>query len=420
MQGTNWKRNAGVFIGSQSISLFGSALVQFAITWYITLTTQSGIYMTISIACSLLPLLFVSPFAGVWADRYDRKKLIVISDGTIAVSTLLLAIVYLLGYKPLWLLYAVTVIRSVGGAVQSPSINALIPSMVPEDQLTRINGINSSMQSMLQLVAPALAGAILTAVGSIEIVLFIDVVTAAIAIMIMLRFLKIPQTERHASAKASYLVEIREGLRYIGRHGYLKHLLCYVFLICFLIAPVAFLTPLQVVRSYGTETWKMTASQMAYTGGMMAGGLLISVWAGLKNRNHTMGFSIILMGLSTVALGLGLPFWLYLSLTVIIGITMPFFNTPAVVMLQERVDTVYIGRVFSVISMVNGAMMPLGMMLFGPLSDTVSIELLLILTGIAIILGALVLLMDKTLRAVGIPNRKPEINSQDVGVRTDF
>lgn len=408
MQATNWKKNAGVFIGSQSISLFGSALVQFAITWYITLTTKSGIYMTISIACSLLPLLFVSPFAGVWADRYDRKKLVMFSDGTIAISTLLLAIVYLLGYKPLWLLYVVAVIRSIGGAVQSPAVNALIPSMVPEEQLTRINGINSSMQAMLQLVAPALAGAILTVVGSIEVVLFIDVVTAAIAIIIMLLFLKIPQTERHAPTTTSYLTEMREGLRYIGQHGYLKHLLYYVFLICFLIAPVAFLTPLQVVRSYGTETWKMTTSQMAYTGGMMAGGILISVWAGLKNRIHTMGFSIILMGLSTIALGLGLPFWLYLSLTVVIGISMPFVNTPAIVTLQERVDTMYIGRVFSVISMVNGAVMPLGMMLFGPLSDTVSIELLLILTGTAIVLGALVVLRDKTLRAVGFPRLKAE------------
>lgn len=408
MQATIWKKNALVFIGSQSISLFGSALVQFAITWHITLTTQSGVYMTISIACSLLPLLFVSPFAGVWADRYDRKKLIMLSDGAIAASTLALALVYLSGYQPLWLLYVVAVIRSIGGAVQTPAVGALIPSMVPEDQLTRINGLNSSVQSMLQLVAPALAGAILTIIGSIEIVLFIDVVTAALAIVIMLRFLNIPKQEKKASQETGYLEEIREGLRYIGRYGYLKHLLLYVFLICFMIAPVAFLTPLQVVRTYGTETWKMTAAEMAYTGGMMAGGLLISVWAGLKNRIHTMGFSIALMGLCTITLGLGFPLWLYLAFMVVIGITMPLVNTPAIVMLQERVDTQYMGRVFSVISMVNGAVMPLGMMLFGPLSDSVPIELLLMLTGVLTIAIAIAALTDKTLRAVGLPKAQEQ------------
>lgn len=411
MKAINWKKNAGVFIGSQSISLFGSSLVQFAITWYITLTTQSGIYMTISIACSLLPLLFVSPFAGVWADRYDRKKLIMLSDGLIALSTLALAVAFLLGYESLWLLFAVSVIRSIGGAVQSPAVSALIPSIVPEEQLTRINGINSSVQSMLQLVSPALAGAILTAVGAMEVVLLIDVVTAAIAIVIMLRFLKIPDMERAAPAAGgqSYAKEMLEGLRYIGRHGYLKRLLGYVFLICFLIAPVAFLTPLQVVRSYGAETWKMTASQMAYTGGMMAGGLLISVWAGLKNRIHTMGLAVALMGASTMALGLGLPLWLYLSFTVVSGIAMPFVNTPAIVLLQEKVDKEYLGRIFSVISMVNGAMMPLGMMVFGPLADVVSIELLLLITGAVIALGAAAVLTDKTIKAAGIS--KPRVQT---------
>lgn len=406
MQATSWKKNAGIFIGSQSISLFGSSLVQFAITWYITLTTRSGIFMTISIACSLLPLVLISPFAGVWADRYDRKRLIIISDAAIAISTLLLAVVYWLGYEALWLLYVVTVIRSIGGAVQMPAVNALIPSMVPEDQLTRINGLNSSVQSMLQLVAPALAGAILTTVGSFEVVLFIDVVTAAIAIFIMLYFLKIPQVDRQNAALTGHFTEIREGMRYIGHHNYLKHLLGYVFLLCFLIAPVAFLTPLQVVRSYGSETWKITSSQMAYTGGMMIGGLLISIWAGFKNRIHTMTFSIVFMGLATIALGLGCPFWLYLVLTSINGIAMPFINTPAIVMLQERVEPAYMGRVFSVISMVNGAMMPLGMMLFGPLSDTVAIESMLIITGSVIFLSAFIVLMDKSLQAVGVRKEK--------------
>lgn len=403
---TQWKKNAAVFVGSQSISLFGSSLVQFALTWYITLTTQSGVSMTISIACSLLPLLFISPYAGVWADRYDRKKLIVWSDAIIALSTLLLAVVFLTGYKPLWLLYAVTVVRSIGGAIQSPAVSALIPSLVPEDQLTRINGISGSVQSLLSLAAPALAGAILSLAGSIEVVLFLDVITAALAIFIILRFLRVPQTERKEGSAKGYGREMLEGLRYIGRHGYLVHLLLYVCVICFLIAPVSFLTPLQVVRTYGEETWKMTASQMAFTGGMLAGGLLISVWAGLKNRVHTVTLAIVVMGAFTFLLGTGVPLWAYLALTVGIGIMMPFFNTPAIVILQERVENAYLGRVFSVISMVNGAMMPLGMLLFGPLSDSVPIEVLLMVTGGLIVLGSIVLAFDRTLKAVGLPREK--------------
>ncbi len=101
----DWKKNSILFLTSQTISLFGSMLVQYAITWYITLTTQSGDMMTISIICGFLPSFFISPFAGVWADRYNRKMLIVISDSLIAISTLILAIIFLLGYDAPWMLF---------------------------------------------------------------------------------------------------------------------------------------------------------------------------------------------------------------------------------------------------------------------------------------------------------------------------
>lgn len=72
----NWKRDVILFLVGQTISLFGSSLVQYAIMWHITLETQSGTMMTIFIICGFLPTFFLSPFAGVWADRYNRKKLL--------------------------------------------------------------------------------------------------------------------------------------------------------------------------------------------------------------------------------------------------------------------------------------------------------------------------------------------------------
>ena len=84
----DWKRNTILFLTSQTLSLFGTSLVQYAILWYITLNTQSGVMMTIYIICGFLPTFFLSPFAGVWADRYNRKLLIMLSDSMIALSTL--------------------------------------------------------------------------------------------------------------------------------------------------------------------------------------------------------------------------------------------------------------------------------------------------------------------------------------------
>ena len=88
----NWKQNVTLFLTSQTISLIGSLFVQYAILWRIT---QSGVMMTLAIISGFIPSLFITPFAGVWADRYDRKKLIIISDALIASVTLIMAIIYL-------------------------------------------------------------------------------------------------------------------------------------------------------------------------------------------------------------------------------------------------------------------------------------------------------------------------------------
>ena len=94
-----WQRQTALFLGSQTISLFGSSLVQYAIFWYLTLETQSGVIMTLSTIFGFLPTFFISPFAGVWADRYNRKRLIVLSDGIIALSTLVLVLLFLAGQR---------------------------------------------------------------------------------------------------------------------------------------------------------------------------------------------------------------------------------------------------------------------------------------------------------------------------------
>ena len=84
----NWKRNIILFLSSQTISLFGSSLVQYAIMWHITLTTESGMMMTLFIICGFIPTFILSPVAGVWADRYNRKILIILADGLIATVNL--------------------------------------------------------------------------------------------------------------------------------------------------------------------------------------------------------------------------------------------------------------------------------------------------------------------------------------------
>lgn len=396
-----WQKKIILFLSSQTISLFGSSLVQYAIMWYITLNTQSGVMMMISIICGFLPTFFVSPFAGVWADRFNRKLLIIASDTFIATSTLVLAILFLLGYDSLWLMFMVSAIRSVGTGIQTPAVGAILPQIVPEDQLTKVNATNGSIQSLVMLVSPMASGALLT-IAPIEVIFFVDVVTAAIAVLIMTVLVHVPV---HAKALqkqvTSYFDDALVGIRYIRDHKFIKSMFAFFAVFFFAAAPVAFLTPLQTTRTFGNDVWRLTAIEIVFSIGTMAGGILLASWQGFKNRIHTMVFSSVLIGVFTFALGVTPIFWLYLVFMAVVGLAIPLFNTPAFVLLQEKVENDFMGRVFGVLGMISSIMMPIGMLVFGPLADVIDIELMLIGTGLVMLLIGFILLCNKAIVSEG-------------------
>ncbi|MFB6467033.1 MFS transporter [Cytobacillus sp. Hz8] len=401
----SWKKNIILFLSSQTISLFGSSLVQYAIMWYITLHTKSGVMMTIFIICGFIPTFLLSPIAGVWADRYNRKILIMLSDGLIALATLLLAIVFLLGYDANGLLFVMAAIRALGTGVQTPAVGAILPQIVPKknDMLTRVNGINGSIQAVIMFVSPIISAALLTTV-SLESIFFIDVITAAIAILTLLLFFHIPLHEKAKEfQKTSYFSDLKEGIIYIHHHRFLKIFFLFFAIFFILMAPAAFLTPLQVTRSFGEDVWRLTAIEIAFSVGMMVGGGIIASWGGFQNRIHTMTFSSILMGVCTFALGVVPNFWIYLVFMAIFGVAMPIFNTPTTVLIQERVEENYLGRIFGVFGMISTSMMPIGMLIFGPIADMIKIEWLLILTGLLMLVLTVFLGKNNILLEIGKP-----------------
>ncbi len=405
----NWKKRIVLFLSSQTISLFGSSLVQYAISWYITLKTQSGVMMTVAIICGFLPTFFLSPFAGVWADRYNRKKLIILSDSLIAVSTLIIAVLFLMGYQSISLLFGVLVVRALGTAVQTPTIGAFIPQLVPEDKLTRVNATNGSIQSMVMLVSPMLSALLLTR-ATIEAIFFIDVITAAVAVLTLLFFLKVPGHNKALQKQSdSYLSDMLQGYRYIKNHTFIKKIIFFSALFCFCAAPAAFLSPLQVSRSFGNQVWRLSAIEIVFSVGMIIGGILIATWGGFKRKIHSMVAATIIMGIGTFALGVTPIFWLYLGFMALIGVAMPVFNTPFTVLLQQKVEGDFLGRVFGVFSMTTSIMMPLGMLVFGPLADIIKIEWILIGTGILMLLEGFFMLGDRVLKEAEAPAPEAEV-----------
>jgi DHA3 family macrolide efflux protein-like MFS transporter len=396
-----WKKDIVLFLASQTISLLGSSLVQYAIMWHITLNTKSGVMMTVFIICGFLPTFFLSPFAGVWADRYNRKTIIILADSFIAVTTLFMALLFMLGYQSMVLLFVMSAFRAVGGGIQTPAVGAFIPQIVPEDKLTKVNGANGSIQAVITLVSPMISGALLT-MSTLEAIFLIDVFTAAIAVLTLLLFLKVPaHAKAQKTQESSYFKDLHEGIVYIWNHSYVKKYFIFCAFFFFLLAPIAFLTPLQVTRSFGSDVWRLTAIEVAFSIGMILGGIIIASWGGFSNRIHTMALASFATGICTLALGVVPLFWVYLSIMGIVGTTIPLFNTPSTVLLQEKVEADFLGRIFGVLNMIASSMMPLGMLVFGPISDAVKIEWLLIGTGFVLFIQGFFLIGSKDLVEAG-------------------
>lgn len=391
-----WKKKTALFLSSQGLSMFGSMLVQYAIIWYVTLTTESGSMLTIAMISGFLPQLVISLFAGVWADRYPRKFLIIFADLLTAISTLVLAVLFILGYGELWLLFLVSGIRSIGAGIQSPAVNALLPQIVPADRLLKVNGINGTLHPFIMIASPVAAGALLS-FSRLESIFFIDVITAILAVGLLM-YLQVPAHRKATmEQQGGYLDDLRAGLDYIGQNRTVKTLFIFFAFVFFLVAPAAFLTPLLVTRSFGEEVWRLTANEVTFFAGSIIGGVLMTAWGGFKNHFRTIGLACVIWAVLFAGLGVAPIFTLYLVIMFLAGIPMPMFNVPVTTLLQEMVEPDMQGRVFGVMQLISTAVMPAGILVFGPVADFITIEALLVISGLLMILPGVWIFFNRTI-----------------------
>jgi len=374
-----WVRSVSLFLTGQTVSLLGSMLVQYAVLWYLTLTTKDGAILALSVAFGFLPQAIISVFGGVWADRHNRKYLIMAADATIALATLALALFMMSGVTSVWLIFVAMAIRSAGAGVQTPAVAAAIPQLVPPEKLLRVNGINGAIQSGMMLAAPPVA-ALLYANVPLHGIFFIDVGTAAIGIGI-LALVPLRAVVR-SGERVGYFDDLRAGVRYISEHAYVKWVLYLFGGIMVAVGAPSMLTPLMVVRSFGDEVWKLTALELAFSIGMLLAGAAIAAWGDRFERSTLIVWSTLILSALTVALGLSPVLWIFLVMMFLVGLGVPFFSTPIFTVLQESVDPERLGRVFGFVSIVAAMGMPVGMLVFGPLANVLSVEVVLIISGV--------------------------------------
>lgn len=391
----SWKQNTALFIISQAITLLGPSLVQMAIIWQVALETSSGLWVTLLTLSSTVPQTILSFFAGVWADRYPKKRLIIMADIGIAVVTLVLALIFLAGSTSyiLPLLIVVSALRSIGAGIQTPAVSAVIPQIVPEESLMKYNGISSSMMSVVQFAAPAAAGAILY-LGPFHWILLIDVVTAVIGTVI-LGFVTIAPLKK-CEEKAAFFADMKAGISYTAADPMIRRLLLVFGAFIFLCVPSGFLAVLMIERTFGDSYMFLTVNEMAGFAGMVLGGLLLGIWGGFKDRRKTLLLGLGCYGALSIALGVTYTFWVFAVLMFLICFFIPIVQSSITTMLQKHTPAEKQGRVFGLLGAMYSGFMPIGMALFGPLADVIKIQWMIIICGIMIIVLAALSAARKT------------------------
>lgn len=374
----NWKRPFFTIWTGQAISLVGSQLVQFALIWYLTRETGSAIVLTTATLVAMLPQVFIGPIAGSIVDRGNRRRILIVSDSAIALVTLVLALLFALGVAEIWHIYAMLLLRSLGGAFHSPSFTASTSLMVPKQHLARIQGMNQTLNGGLSIFSAPM-GALLLAIMPLQGILAIDVVTALIAVGSLL-VVAIPQPPREelaeGQAPTTIWQDMKEGMRYVlGWRGVLIILLMAT-LINFLLTPAFSLLPLVVTRHFNAGALELGWLQAGFGIGVVAGGLLLSIWGGFKRRIVTAMSGLVGLGLGVVVLGLAPGDALPLAIggMVLAGVMQPITNGSLGAILQATVDPAMQGRVFTLVSTAATAISPLGLLIAGPLSEVLGIR----------------------------------------------
>lgn len=375
--------------------MFGSSVVGFALGWYVAgdVSGEPGsatLFSTVMMM-NILPWVFLGPFVGPLVDRWNRKKIMIYSDLVTMILTGLLFVLFYTNDIQLWHIYVVLLLRAIGGVFQQPAFNAAVPMIVPEKHLVRANGLNMSLSGAINLVGPP-AGAFLMATLPMHWVLSVDIITALLAIGILF-MLRIPQPARTTlTEKPNVIGDMVQGFRYIASWKALLVLIVIGAIINFVASPGEMMLPMLVTVRLGGDVLKLGWLGAAFGGGVITGGLILGAWGGFKRKIATIFMSFIMYSITVFIFGFTTErlFFLGLSMWFMAGVANAIGNAPVGAIFQSVVPRDMQGRAFSLMISANSAMIPLGLLIFGPVADAIGIHMIYHIAGIVIIVTVLI------------------------------
>lgn len=385
----------------QAVSLLGSQLVQFALIWWLTKTTGSATMLALASLAGMLPNVVLGPFVGVLVDRWNRRLTLMAADSVVALATVVLAYLFWLDVVQIWHVFVILFIRALGGGFHRPAMQSSTSLMVPEAQLTRIQGLNQALNGGMN-IASAPLGALLLGVLPIQGILAIDVVTAVFAIA-PLFFIAVPQPakKQSPSKKSSFWADMEAGLRYVKGWPAILVLMGMSMMINLVLSPTFSLIPLLVTEHFGGDAMQLGFLDAVAGAGIVIGGLLLGAWGGFKRRIHTSLTGLIGIGVGTLLIGFAPAHAFFVAVVgaALVGSMLALANGPIMAIFQACIEPEMQGRVFTLLTSLASGMAPLGLVIAGPAADLLGIRAWFIVGGfVTLLMGTIGFTLPMLLR----------------------
>ena len=386
-----WKKTFAIIWSGQLFSTLSSAVVGYAVIFWLSIETGSAEILAFSYIAMFLPHLLLGPFTGVFIDRWDRKRIMITADIFIAACTAVMAALFAFGEVRIPYIYVLLALRSVGSAFHVPAMQASVPLLAPESQLLRVAGVNQVIHSTSILAGPALAALLINALNMSYALMF-DVVGAAVA-CVTLALVHIPRPPKKDGAPKPHVFrEMKEGLREVYSRPGLLWLFVFVILATFFIFPLSALFPLMTTKHFAGGTTQMSFVEIAWGVGMLLGGVVLGAVKQKINKAVLINLTYLGMGTAFFASGLLPPaaFPVFLALTLMGGVAGAVYGGAFTVMVQTAVDPAALGRVFSIYGSIMLAPAMFGLLQTGFIADRIGILNVFLITGGALaLLGAI-------------------------------
>lgn len=356
---------------TQSFSALGSAMTSFALVVWSYQQQGSALTTSLLSICSYAPYVLFSIFAGALSDRWNKKAIMLASDSFAAACTLTVLLLFRAGRLEIWVLYIVNALNGLMNTMQQPASDVAISLLSPQKHYQKVSGLRSFSNSLVTILAPVLATALLAAAG-LQAVIFFDLGTFAAAFLTLAGWIQIPKAREGTSPAEPPLRAARQGLRYLKENRGILHLILFLAIINFTASIYNAALPAMLLSRQGAGEPALALVNTFAGIATMGGSVLVSIAPPPKSRVRVI-FNSLLFSMSTenffLAFGRSTPIW---CLGAVLGwACIPFMNANMDVLLRTRIPIDMQGRVYAARNALQFFTIPLGYFLGGLLIDQV-------------------------------------------------